>query len=165
MMTEQEIMDLFAKAGALLSGHFVLSSGLHSENYINKNALYTGYEIHLLCKELVGKLSASVLEATEVVLGPATGGIVLSRLAADYITKRTRKRPLSVYADILPNGNYVIRRGYDKLVAKKRVLVVDDILTTGGSVKKVLEALDLNSADVLGAAVLCHRGQVTAERL
>lgn len=64
---------------------------------------------------------------------------------------------------IVRSGGFVIKRGYDKLVADKRVLVVEDILTTGGSVKKVIEAVRAIGGEVVGLAALCNRGKVTAE--
>lgn len=64
---------------------------------------------------------------------------------------------------VIETGNYVIKRGYDKLIAGKKVLVVEDILTTGGSVKKTVEAVRAIGGEVAGVAALCNRGGVTAE--
>ncbi|MFA5133405.1 MAG: phosphoribosyltransferase family protein [Patescibacteria group bacterium] len=160
-------MNIFQQTGAILHGHFVYTSGRHGEVYINKDAIYPFQHIHRLCDGLAKKINRPFLVDVDAVVAPALGGIVLSRLMADRITEfdwNDNTAVMAIYAE--KNGDrFVIRRGYDRLIACRKVLVVDDIMTTGGSVKKVVEAVRLCRAEVCGAAVLVNRGGITAEDL
>ena len=172
-MTKQKdpVLRIFEQCGAILKGHFVYTSGRHGEVDVNKHAIYPFQHIHRLCDGLAEKLKKqSPMDALidiDAVVAPAFWGIVLSRLMADRITDFNWNDGLStlaIYAE--KNGDkFVIRRGYDKLIAGKNVWIVDDIMTTGGSVKKVVEAAADCGAKVCGAAVLWNRGGVTADML
>ena len=96
----------------------------------------------------------------EVVCGPALGGIILSQWTAHHLGA------LAVYAEKLPAGGLALRRGYDRLVAGRRVLVVEDVLNTGGSVRDAVSAPCARPAARWSAvAALCNRGGVTAADL
>jgi orotate phosphoribosyltransferase len=96
------------------------------------------------------------------VIAPAIGGVILSQWVAYYLTGISSHEVLGVYAEKSPDGDgFVIKRGYDKLIAEKKVLVVEDILTTGGSARKVIEAVRALSGEVIGLGVLCNRGGIT----
>ena len=163
MISRRNILEFFKTVE--LKGHFVYASGKHGTAYLDKRRLCTGEKIQTICREMVCRFNASFLYETETVVGPENGGIIISQLTAQCIRQRTKRRIWSVYADETKGGRFLINKSYAKFVSGKKVLVVDDILTTGGSVKSVLEALDENGADILGVAVLCNRGRVTAETL
>lgn len=167
MFIEKRIMSIFQETGAILKGHFVYTSGRHGEVYVNKDAIYPYDHIHSLCRSLADDLPEKNFFDTEAVLAPVFGGIVLSRLIADALMERFEvTEALAIYAEKTDDKRgFVFRRGYDKLIAGKKVLVVDDIMTTGGSVKKVIEAARLCGAEILGVAVLWNRGEITAEML
>ncbi len=151
------------KIGALIQGsHLVYTSGKHGSAYVNKDAIYPRTEItSQLCLEIAMRFADSKVDA---VLAPAIGGVILSQWTAHHLTKLTGREVLGVYAEKAPEGDaFVIKRGYDELCRSKRVLVVEDILTTGGSVKKVVEAARAIPCEIVGVAALCNRGVVTAQ--
>lgn len=160
-MIEQGAFRVLEKVGAILMGHFVLTSDKHASAYVNKDAVYLHTEdISLLCWMIAEKF---VNREVRVVIAPAIGGVILSQWVAHHLTNLTGEEVLAVYAEKADNGSFVIKRGYDKIVANKNVLVVEDILTTGGSVKKVVEATRANGGNVIGVSALCNRGGITPQ--
>lgn len=162
-MNEQEVLQLLGKVGAVLQGHFVGVSWKHLSAYINKDAVYPHtIETSRLCRAIADRFAD---DNVQVVIAPAVGGVILSQWTADHLTGFGLKgEVLGVYADKVKVGgedDFVIKRGYDKLVAGKRVLVVEDLLTTGGSVRKVVAAVRAAGGNVIGVGVLCNRGGVT----
>jgi orotate phosphoribosyltransferase len=103
-----------------------------------------------------------VHDNVQVVIAPAIGGVILMTWTARHLSELTDREVLGVYAEKDGDG-FVIKRGYDKIVAGKNVLVVEDLLTTGGSVKKVIEATRALGGNIVGLAVLCNRGGITAQ--
>ena len=160
-MDESEVLDILQKVGAFRSGHFVLTSGRHADAYINKDALYAyTHEVSELCHAIAERFKDSNVEA---VIGPAIGGAILSQWTAYHLTELLGKEIPGVYADKDNAGGFVIKRGYDKLIAGKRTLVVEDLTTTGGSVHKVVDAARAAGAEIVAAVTLCNRGDVTIE--
>lgn len=100
----------------------------------------------------------------EVVIAPAIGGVILSQWTAHHLTEMNGHEVFGVYAEKSEGGDaFVIKRDYDKLIAGKNVLVVEDVLTTGGSAKKVIEATRAIGGNVIGLGVLCNRGGITPQ--
>jgi orotate phosphoribosyltransferase len=150
--------EILAETGALITGsHVVYTSGRHGSAYVNKDAVYP-HPVHVseLCRLLA---DAAAPCRPEVVCGPALGGIILSQWTAHHLGA------LAVYAEKVPDGGLALRRGYDRLVAGRRVLVVEDIVTTGGSVRQTVAAVRAATGDVVMAAAVCNRGGVTAVEL
>jgi orotate phosphoribosyltransferase len=157
---EKRVLKVFKSVKAIISGHFVLTSSLHARTYINKDAVYMHPQrISWLCRLIAKEFYK---DEVEVVIAPAVGGVILSQWVAYHLFKLTRKDVLAVYAEKDGKG-FVIKRGYDKAIFGKRVLIVEDILTTGGSVKKVVDLVRANNGIVVGVAALCNRGRVTAD--
>lgn len=99
-----------------------------------------------------------------VVIAPAIGGVILSQWTAHHLSEMNGREVLAVYAEKSASGDtFVIKRGYDKLIPGKNVLVVEDVLTTGGSAKQVIEATRVIGGNVVGLGVLCNRGAVTTQ--
>lgn len=166
MMNEAEIMQLFADAHAIVTGsHFVYNSGRHSSVYVNKDALYlhTGVT-RRICEQMASHYDA---EQIDVVVGPVMGGIILSQwVTAALNARRTSGETLAVYAEKedTPSGSrFEFRRGYDKYIAGKRILVVEDVLTTGGSARRVVELVRQHGGNVVGLNALCNRGNVQSQ--
>ena len=160
-MTEDQVLEVLQKVGAFRAGHFVFTSGRHSDTYVNKDALYPyTQDTSILCKEMADLYKDSGVDA---VLGPAVAAAILAQWTAHHLTDMMGHDVFAAYADKDGQGGFVIRRGYDKLLAGKKVLIVEDLTTTGGSVKKVVDAARRIGAEIVGAAVLCNRGGVTAE--
>ncbi len=151
-----EILDILKKVGAIMTDdHFVYTSGKHGSVYVNKDALY----LHINEASEVGRLFAEKYKDLdiEVVVAPALGGIVLSQWTAYHLSKMKYKKILGVYTEKDSEGNQILTRGYDKLVAGKKVLIVEDITNTGGSVKKVMNSVRAVNADVVAVCTMINR--------
>lgn len=160
MMTEDEILELLQSVGAFRAGHFVFVSGLHADTYVNKNAMYPyTREMSRLCRSIA---EGFVGKNVSAVVGPATGGIILSQWVAYHLSELEGREVYGTYADKDGEG-FVIKRGYDEIIKGKNVLVVEDLVTTGGSLRKVVEAARAVGGSVIGAVAICNRGDVTKE--
>ncbi len=160
-MTENEVLDLLQKVGAFRTGHFVLTHGRHSDSYLNKDALYPyTHDTSKLCRAIAERFAK---ENVEVVVGPAVGAAVLSQWVAYHLSEMRGEEVYGVYADKDGQGGFILRRGYDKLVKGKNVLVVEDLTTTGGSIKKVVEVARAAGGNVVGAIAIVNRGGVAKE--
>ena len=155
-MSEGDVLDVLRRVGAIVTdSHIVYTSGKHGSVYINKDSLYLHTaETSRLCRAIAQRF---VEENVHVVMAPAIGGIVLSQWVAHHLSVMNGYEVLAVYAE-KHEGNFVIKRGYDKLIEGKNVLVVEDTLTTGGSVKKVIKVTRCAGGNVVGLGVLCNRG-------
>lgn len=156
-MTEMNnVVSILKKVGAVITdSHFVYTSGKHGSVYINKDAVYT----HVNETSKIGKMFAVKFKnkAIDVVAAPALGGIILSQWTAHHLSKLKGKEVLSVYTEKTPEKDQVFTRGYDKLVKNKKVLVIEDLTTTGGSVKKVVKSVKKAGGKVVGVAVMVNR--------
>ncbi|OGZ29230.1 MAG: phosphoribosyltransferase [Candidatus Nealsonbacteria bacterium RIFOXYC1_FULL_40_7] len=162
-MDQQEVLQLLGRVGAVITdSHIVCTSGKHTKTYVNKDAVYPYTdETSKLCRAIAEKFANS---GVQVVIAPAIGGVILSQWTANHLTKLMGNEVLGVYAEKTDNGGaFIIGRGYDKLVAGKNILVVEDVLTTGGSAKKVVEATRAIGGRVIGLGVLCNRGGITPQ--
>lgn len=160
-MNEDQVLETLQKVGAFRAGHFVFTSGRHSDTYVNKDALYPyTHDTSALCKAMAEKFKDSGVEA---VMGPAVAAAILAQWTANHLTDMLGKDVFATYADKDGQGGFIIKRGYDKLLSGKKTLIVEDLTTTGGSVQKVVAAVKAVGAEVVGVAVLCNRGGVTAE--
>lgn len=148
-MTPAEVEEHFRSAGAFQEGHFELASGRHSPRYLEK------FQV-LQWPERTEKLCAAIVEQVrgvsfETVAGPTTGGIIL----AHEVGRQLRCR--AVYAERSETGKgRVLRRGF-RLEPGERVLVVDDIMSTGGSVEETIAAVSQAGGQVAAVAVLVDR--------
>ncbi|MCS6950433.1 MAG: orotate phosphoribosyltransferase [Armatimonadota bacterium] len=146
-LSPDDILNLFRDCGAVLQGHFRLSSGKHSDTYFEKfQVLQHPHYVQQLCGELAKRFRR---DSVEVVVGPTTGGVIIAYEVARQLGTR------AVYAE-REGDRRVLRRGFT-LHEGERVLVVDDILTTGGSVREVLEMLEPYRVQVVGVGVLVDR--------
>lgn len=165
-MNDPAIMQLFVDAGAIITdSHFVYSSGRHSSVYINKDAIYLHTEtISKLCQLMANPYKTNQVD---VVVGPVLGGIVLSQWVAHFLTTcRSSGETLAVYAEKegeAGDKTFSFHRGYDKFLPGKNVLVVEDVLTTGGSARQVIELVRQHGGRVIGLSALCNRGNVQPE--
>ena len=164
-MTEDEVFKIFDEAGGVITNsHVELSGGKHTTGYIDKSAVYKNTEkVSLLCHAIAERF---VNDDVDVVIGPARGGIPLSRQTAHHLRKLTARQILSVHADKSEDGKgFIIRSTYSRLITGKRVLVVKDVLTTGRSTQLVVRAVGSVGGRVIGVGALCNRGDVTARDL
>ncbi len=160
MMNEDEVLTLLQDVGAFRAGHFVFVSGLHADTYVNKNAMYPyTREMSRLCKSIAERFVGKNVGA---VVGPATGGIILSQWVAYHLSELEGREVYGAYADKDGDG-FAIKRGYDEIIKGKNVLVVEDLVTTGGSLRKTIGAVRIAGGNVIGAVAVCNRGNVTQE--
>jgi orotate phosphoribosyltransferase len=146
-MTRDELLDLFRRSGALLEGHFRLSSGLHSPGYM-QSALVLQYPDHA---DALGRAIADRtrdLRAT-VVLSPALGGVIIGQEVGRALGLR------AIFAE-RQDGALVLRRGF-LLGDNDRVLVIEDVLTTGGSTRETIQVARAAGAQVVGVASIVDR--------
>ena len=152
----ESALDILKKVHAItVDSHIVLTTGRHSDKYINLDALMP----HTEDSSNMGKLFAEKYKDVEidVVAGPAVGGIVLSQWVAYHLSKLKGKEILSVFAEKDENKNQVIGRGFEKLVKGKKVLVVEDFTTTGGSVKSASESVKAAGGEIVEICVILNR--------
>lgn len=152
-MTNEEAFALFTRAGALMTGHFKLSSGRHSEQYLEKFRLAEKPTLlEPLCAEIASRFAA---EGVEIVLGPTTAGIILAYVVARHLGVEARYGEREA-------GVMQLRRG-QSLAPGTRVLVVDDILTTGGAVRECIGVVERHGATLVGVGVLGDRSGGTVD--
>jgi orotate phosphoribosyltransferase len=159
----QDIMSALAETGALITGsHIVYTSGRHGADYINKDALYLHPTVtEQMCARMAQNYDPA---AVDVVAGPTVGGVILAQWVAWHLTQQRRAAGhtagdvLAVYAEEeAETKRRVFRRGYDAQVRGRRVVVVEDIVTTGGSAQKVIDAVRELGGIVVGLSIICNR--------
>jgi len=146
-MTRDDLLNLFRRSGALLEGHFRLSSGLHSSGYLQCALVLQ----HPADADALGRAIAERtrdLDAT-VVLSPALGGIVIGQEVGRGLGVR------AIFAE-RQDGTLMLRRGFT-LAGSDRVLVIEDVVTTGGSTRETIEVGRAAGAQVVGAAAMVNR--------
>jgi orotate phosphoribosyltransferase len=149
MMTSEDVLEEFRAAGALREGHFVLSSGLHSPVFLQKNLVFMdARRCERLCEALAEKITKE-LGAVDVAVSPAVGGII-----PGYETSRHLGVP-SIYVE-REGGEFKFRRGFH-LEPGQRVVMVEDIVTTGLSSRECIAAIKAAGGDVVGAACIVDR--------
>src|SRR3989344_4330629 len=162
-MDEAQVLEVLQTVGAFRSGHFVFTSGLHADTYVNKDALYPHTtETSRLCREMARRFKDKDIEA---VSGPAIGAAILAQWTAFHLTDMMGREVYAAGAEKDGQGGFILRRGYDKIVEGKNVLIVEDLTTTGGSLKKAIEVAQAAGGNVVGAIALCNRWDVTKEMI
>jgi len=144
-----EVEVIFEQTGAILKGHFLLTSGLHSPIYLEKfQVLQYPHYTEMLCRLIARHFKE---QGVQLVAGPTTGGILLAYEVARQLGVR------GIFAERHAEGR-VFQRGFN-IVAGERVLVVDDVLTTGGSIYDIITEVKRKGAEVIGVGVLVDRSQ------
>lgn len=168
MTTTHSALAILQEVGALLTnGHFLYTSGRHGNAYVNKDAIYPHTQhIHDLCATMAAPFIESRIDT---VAGPTIGGVILAQWVAHHLTEGTGRPAMACFAEerTAPAGERerYFGRGYEQFVRGKRVLLVEDILTTGGSIRRVVEAVQKIGGTVVAVTALCNRGGVTAEAI
>jgi orotate phosphoribosyltransferase len=147
-MENSELLDLFQQLGVVSNGHFLLSSGRHSNEYWEKFRLLEWPRVtEQLCSQIASRYQLSGIEA---VIGPTTGGALLAQEVARQLDARC------LLAEPTPDGGRELRRGF-VLNPAERVLIVDDVLTTGLSLRETLHAIERFQPEIVGIEVLIDR--------
>lgn len=146
-MKREEIIKILEETGVLLKGHFLLTSGRHSERYLQCAKLFQYPEYSkMITKELVEKFRNDEID---VVIGPAIGGIILSYEVARQLNVR------NIFAE-RENGVMTLRRGFE-IKEGERILIVEDVVTTGGSVKEVIDLVKQAGGHIVGVGSIVDR--------
>lgn len=154
-MTQEEVKELLVKTNAIMNGHFVLTSGLHSPHYVEKfNVLQHPKYTEQLCKAMAEKFKDSQIET---VVGPMTGGILLAHETGKALGTR------AIFTERV-NGKMTFRRGF-ALHKGERCLIVEDIVTTGGSICEVIDVVKAAGGIPVAVSMLVDRsgGKATFE--
>lgn len=152
-MKSEQVLDIYIKTGALLTGHFLLSSGLHSEQYLQSALVLQQPEVATkLCAALAENFRDSKIE---VVIAPAMGGVFVSHETARALGVR------AIFAERV-NGQLALRRGFT-MKPGERALVVEDVITTGKSTKETIKVVQQAGGVVIAAASLVDRSGGNAD--
>ena len=155
-MTDDEILAEFRAADALLEGHFVLSSGLRSPRYLQcARVLMDAKRAERLARALAAKLPGDIAASIDAVVSPAMGGVIIG-----HEMGRALGKP-AMFVE-RPQGKFELRRGF-RLEPGTRVLLVEDVVTTGLSSREAIEAMEQAGGKVVGAAALVDRSGGTAQ--
>ncbi len=156
-----EIEKIFSDTNAIIDkSHVVYTSGKHGQAYVNKDAIYPHVnQISKLCLFMAENFKDYDVDA---IVGPVVGGVALAQWTAFHLSLLQGKEILALTADKDGDG-FVIKRGQEQFIKGKKILVVEDVLTTGGSVKKVVDVVNNMDGYVVGVSALCNRGGITVE--
>ena len=155
-MTDDEILEEFRAAEALLEGHFILSSGLHSPRYLQcARVLMDPSRASRLASALAHSLPLEVRAQVSLVVSPAMGGIIIGHEMG---------RSLGLEAIFLerPSGTFELRRGF-RIEPGQKVLLVEDVVTTGLSSREAIKAVEAAGGETVAAAALIDRSNVLAD--
>ncbi len=146
-LTEKEVEDMLLETGAIMEGHFLLTSGLHSPRYVEKfNVLQKPEYTEKLCQAMAAKFVDANIET---VVGPVTGGILLAHETGKALGTR------AIFTE-RENGKMTFRRGFT-LHEGERVLIVEDIVTTGGSIREVIDVVKEHGGIPVAVSMLVDR--------
>ena len=155
-MTDDEILAEFRAADALLEGHFILSSGLRSPRYLQcARVLMDGARAERLARALAAKLPAEIVDSIDAVVSPAMGGVIIGHEMGRALAKP------AMFVE-RPEGEFFLRRGF-ALDPGARVLMVEDVVTTGLSSKEAIRAIEAAGGVVVAAASLVDRSGGSAD--
>ena len=155
-MTEEEVLGEFRAAGALLEGHFVLSSGLHSPRYLQcARVLMDPMRASRLASALAASLPRELRAQLDIVVSPAMGGVIIGH-------EMGRALGLEAIFVERPTGTFELRRGF-RLEPGQKVLLVEDVVTTGLSSREAIAAVAETGGEVIAAAALVDRSGGNAD--
>ncbi len=149
MLSHKKSLDILRKTNALLEGHFILSSGLHSPKYIQCAKLMSFPHLaDKICKSLANKIKKN-FKKIDLILAPAMGGIIIGYEIGRILKKET------IFCERV-SGKFNLRRGF-KIKKGSRVLIVEDVITTGKSSIECVKLIKRNKAKLLGFASIINR--------
>lgn len=152
-MTQEEVRELLVKTNAIMDGHFLLTSGLHSPHYVEKfNVLQHPEYTEKLCKAMAEHFKDAKIET---VVGPVTGGILLAHETGKALGTR------AIFTERV-NGKMTFRRGFT-LHEGERCLIVEDIVTTGGSIHEVIDVVRAHGGIPVAVSMLVDRSAGKAQ--
>lgn len=152
-LKSEDILKIFTETEALLEGHFILTSGLHSRTYFQCAKVFQyPWHAEILCRDIADFFRD---QRIDVVISPAVGGIVFGQEVARLLNVR------AIFAERV-QGDMTLRRGFS-VSPGERVLLAEDVTTTGGSVREVLEYAENQGADIVGVTAVVDRSSGKAQ--
>ena len=149
-MTRDEILQLFKDSGALLEGHFILSSGRRSGNYLQcARVLMNAERAGKLARAMVQKLPREVRQDIDLVVSPAMGGLIIGHEVGRALDRD------AIFLE-RPEGTFELRRGF-AITPGQKILMVEDVVTTGLSSRQAIEAVEAEGGIVIGEVALVDR--------
>jgi orotate phosphoribosyltransferase len=149
MLSLKKSLNILKKTDALLEGHFILSSGLHSSKYIQCAKLLSfPFKADKICRSLANKIKKN-FKKIDLILAPAMGGIIIGYEIGRLLKKET------IFCERV-NGKFILRRGF-KIKAKSRVLIIEDVITTGKSSMECVKLVEKAKAKSIGFATIIDR--------
>ena len=149
MLSHKKSLDILRKTNALLEGHFVLSSGLHSSKYIQCAKLLSfPHKAEKICKSLASKIKKK-FKNFDLILSPAMGGIIIGYEVGKLLKKET------IFCERV-SGNFKLRRGF-QINKGSRVLIIEDVITTGKSSLECVKLIKKSKAKLIGFATIIDR--------
>jgi len=155
-LTREDILAIFGKMKAIYDNdHFVYTKGGHGKAYVNKDDIYVDPDqLSLLCKEIAFQARDW---GVNVVCGPTVGGVLVANRVTEWLRQFTGDNSIiATFADE-SSGERILKRGYPKKIVGKRVLVVEDVINTGGSVAATVKAVQAAGGEVVSCFALCNR--------
>lgn len=178
MSINNKFLDILIQCGAILNDdHFVYASKRHGESYINKRALYPYPKATSAIGHGLAKAFFDEGIRVDAVLAPAVGGIPLVQWTAFHLSVLQGSDVLALFAEKIPTieiiggqeprivTHFEMTSGYGEMLEGKRTLALEDILTTGDSIKDVVQLGRKHFAEIVGVSAMCNRGGVTAEKI
>ncbi len=157
MLSHKKSLDILRKTNALLEGHFILSSGLHSSKYIQCAKLLSyPSKAEKLCKSLANKIKNN-FNKIDLILSPAMGGIIIGYEIGKLLKKET------IFCERV-NGKFILRRGF-KIEKGSKVLIVEDVITTGKSSIECVKLIKRAKASLVGFAAIIDRSSKKTLRI
>ncbi len=157
MILDNTIIKEFEEAGAILHGHFVLSSGLHSDTYIQcANIFENPSRAMKVCESLANKIRKEIIEPIDLILSPAIGGIIVGYEIGRQLGIRT------IFCERV-NGKFELRRGFENFEIKQgeKILLIEDVITTGKSSLEAVKCAEEKGGKVVAGACLIKRNSET----
>ncbi len=155
-LSQKQVLDIFADCGAILHGHFILTSGLRSATYLQKALVFRQPEkAQILCSALAQKITEARLGEISQIVAPAMGGVI-----PGYETARHLGLP-AIFTERV-EGKFQLRRGFE-ISPGEKIIVVDDIISTGISIRECIACVREMGGDVIGAACLIDRSAGEAD--
>ncbi len=154
-MNDEDILNYFRESGALLEGHFILSSGYHSSMYLQCAKIFMNPNLsEILCKNLAGKISKFVnISDIDMIVSPAMGGVIIGYEVARHLNKR------SIFTERV-DGVFEFRRGF-QIENGMNILIIEDVITTGKSSLECIDCVKNNGGNILGVSCMIDRTQNT----
>lgn len=167
MNNSERFLQFFMEKGVVLDGHFLLTSGRHSNKYFAKDLVNTFSKDREIVADELAHLIISVLDESSVdtIVGPAMGSVLMAGDVARIINDQSGTAIKNAWSEKDETGKFIFRPIFIDMIKDKNVVITEDVLTTGGSVGGVIKAVQELGGNIKAVAVLCNRGGVTIENL